>query len=106
MLQPDFGTTLVIGAIGMAQIFVAGISLIHFTGAVLIASIASFLLVFFSDYRKQRFMTFLNSLRDPLGKSFGADTSYHIRQILFALGSGGFWGRTMLFSKHPYSNIR
>ncbi len=86
MLQPDLGTTLVVGAIGMTQAFVAGVSFLHFLGALAVAALASALLVVTSDYRRDRLLTFLQQSKDPLGKS------YHIRQVLLALGSGGIFG--------------
>ncbi|MEJ2347925.1 MAG: putative lipid II flippase FtsW [Patescibacteria group bacterium] len=86
MLEPDLGTTIVVGAIGMVQAFVAGVSFIHFLGALVAAALASILLVVTSDYRRDRLLTFLQQSKDPLGKS------YHIRQILLALGSGGIFG--------------
>lgn len=102
MFQPDFGTTLVVVSIGMVQIFVTGINLLYFSGAIVFSSVVSFFLVVFSDYRKQRLLTFVDSVRDPLGKSLGADSSYHVRQILLALGSGGFFGVGLGQSRQKY----
>jgi len=86
MFQPDLGTTLVVAAAGMAQVFVAGVNLLHFTGALVTGALASFILIMTSGYRRDRLMTFFQQSKDPLGKS------YHIRQILLALGSGGIFG--------------
>lgn len=86
MLQPDLGTTIVIAAIGVIQLFIAQIpiSMLVMTGAggLLLAGF----LTLASDYRRARLMTFLESSSDPLGNS------YHMRQILIALGSGGLFG--------------
>lgn len=102
MLQPDFGTTLVVGAIGLSQIFVSGINLLYFFGAILASSVIGFLLVVFSSYRKQRLLTFIDSIKDPLGSSLVSDSSYHIRQILLAIGSGGFFGVGLGQSRQKY----
>ena len=96
MLEPDLGTTLVIGLLGMAQIFVSGINIFYFLGAAAVGGLASFLLIIFSDYRKQRLLTFLEATQDPLGRS------YHIRQVLLALGSGGFFGVGLGQSRQKY----
>jgi cell division protein FtsW len=96
MFEPDLGTTLVIGAIGMAQIFVSGINLAYFAGASAGAVIVGSLLIVFSDYRRERLLTFLQQTTDPLGKS------YHIRQILLALGSGGLFGVGLGQSRQKY----
>jgi len=86
MLQPDLGTTIVIASVGIAQLFIAGIPTLYLLGSFLVGGFAVSLLVLFSDYRRQRLMTFFESSTDPLG------SSYHMRQILLALGSGGLFG--------------
>ncbi|HJY99044.1 MAG TPA: FtsW/RodA/SpoVE family cell cycle protein, partial [Patescibacteria group bacterium] len=86
MLQPDLGTTLVIGVIGLAQIFVAGVSLWYLLLGMGAGVLGVLVLILTSPYRKERLLTFFEATRDPLGKS------YHIRQILLALGSGGIFG--------------
>lgn len=86
MLQPDLGTTLVVLVIGFSQIFVSNVSLLYLAGSVAVGVVATILLILFSPYRKARLMTFFESSSDPLGQS------YHIRQILLAIGSGGIFG--------------
>ena len=96
MLQPDLGTALVIGGTAFMQIFVSGINPFYFLGTLTIGGIASFVLIMISDYRRDRLLTFLQQTRDPLGKS------YHIRQILLALGSGGLLGVGLGESRQKY----
>jgi len=96
MLQPDLGTTMVLAGIGLVQIFISGIGLLSMLLAFLSAGAAGIVLILISDYRKDRLLTFLQSARDPLGKS------YHIRQILIALGSGGLFGVGIGQSKQKY----
>lgn len=86
MLQPDLGTTLVVFGIWFSQVFVSGINLFYLLLALLGGGVVGGLLIFFSDYRKARLLTFIEQSSDPLGKS------YHIRQVLLALGSGGLLG--------------
>ncbi len=96
MLQPDLGTTLVVGFIGIIQIFVAGVPIMYFLGS-LVAGIAGvIILILTSPYRRDRLMTFLQVGADPLGKE------YHIRQILLAIGSGGLFGLGIGQSKQKY----
>ena len=96
MLQPDLGTTLIVVGIGFIQMFIAGINLFHlslfFTGGGGLVS----LLILLSDYRRERLLTFFEQTRDPLGKS------YHIRQVLIALGSGGLFGVGLGNSRQKY----
>jgi len=96
MFQPDLGTTLIISIIAMSQIFVSDINLWYFFGTILGGLVAGIPLILLSDYRKERLLTFLQMAHDPLG------SSYHIRQILIALGSGGFWGVGFGASRQKY----
>ncbi|OGM88699.1 cell division protein FtsW [Candidatus Woesebacteria bacterium RIFOXYD1_FULL_41_28] len=96
MLQPDLGTTLVVLVIGFSQIFVADVNLLYVLGSAGVGVVATTLLILFSPYRKARLMTFLESTGDPLGQS------YHIRQILLALGSGGIFGVGFGASRQKY----
>lgn len=96
LLQPDFGTTLVVLAISFIQLFVGGIPLLYIFGLGVLGGIGSLAIVVFSDYRRERLLTFLNLGRDPLG------SSYHIHQILIALGSGGLFGVGLGHSKQKH----
>lgn len=96
MLQPDLGTTLVVGLMGLAQIFVAGVPIMYFLGSLFAGIIAVAILIVTSPYRRDRLMTFLQVGADPLGKE------YHIRQILLAIGSGGLFGLGIGQSKQKY----
>ncbi len=96
MLQPDLGTTLVVGLIGVTQIFVSGVPILYFLGTLFTGIIAVALLIISSPYRRDRLMTFLQVGSDPLGKE------YHIRQILLAIGSGGLFGLGIGQSRQKY----
>lgn len=86
MLEPDLGTTLVISLSAMSQIFISQIKTGYYILSLFVGALATLGLIVVSPYRKERLFTFLQAARDPLGKS------YHIRQILLALGSGGIFG--------------
>jgi cell division protein FtsW len=96
VFEPDLGTAMVILAIGLSQIFVSGVNLFHFFAILAIGAVASLGFIMTSGYRKERLMTFLQQTQDPLGKA------YHIRQILLALGAGGFWGVGLGQSRQKY----
>ncbi|OGM03696.1 cell division protein FtsW [Candidatus Woesebacteria bacterium RIFCSPHIGHO2_01_FULL_39_32] len=96
MLQPDLGTAIVVSTIGMAQLFVSGISLIYFASTLALGGVLGFILIITSEYRRDRLLTFFEQTRDPL------DKSYHIRQILLALGSGGLFGVGLGQSRQKY----
>ena len=96
MLQPDLGSTLVVMAIAFSQIFVSGINFGYFALAGIVGALGTLGLVLISPYRKDRLLTFFEMTRDPLGKS------YHIRQVLIALGSGGIFGVGLGASRQKY----
>jgi len=87
LLQPDFGTALLIGTVTFAMLFVAGIRIIH----VLPVLAASVPLLWYAvrvvPYRFRRIVAFLDPWADPKG------AGYQVIQSLLALGSGGLVGR-------------
>lgn len=86
MLQPDLGTTIVIFAIGFIQIFLSGANFLQLLGIILSGGVIGSFLIMISDYRRERFLTFIQQAQDPLG------SSYHIRQVLISLAMGGLFG--------------
>ena len=86
MLEPDLGTTMIIVLSGAIQIFASQINLLHFGGLGILGFLGVLGLIYISPYRRDRLLTCLEQSSDPLGKS------YHIRQILLGLGSGGLFG--------------
>jgi len=96
VLEPDLGTAVIIAATAVSLYFFSGAPVRHF---LLLFGLFSFifpLVILTSPYRKQRLMTFLNSSVDSHG------SSYHLRQVLLALGSGGFWGKGLGQSRQKY----
>jgi len=86
LLEPDMGTAMVLSILSLAIYFFSGASLFHFF-VVLPAGILGVVgLIMVAPYRLSRFKTFLNLGNDPLGGS------YHINQVLIAIGSGGIFG--------------
>ena len=86
MLQPDMGTASIILAEALAVYFLSGANILHIVGLVPIILLGGLALIKLEPYRATRLSTFLNpdaSLQT---------TSYHTRQILIALGSGGITG--------------
>jgi cell division protein FtsW len=86
MLQPDLGTTLLLGSIGFGMLFVAGAPLRHLVPMGLAASGLAIGAGLASPYRRERLLAFMDPWKDPL------ETGYHTIQSLIALGSGGWFG--------------
>lgn len=86
MLQPNLGTTMVVGAIVVAMLFVAGTPLLPLSaisggGAVLAAGLA-----LAAPYRRERVLGFLDPWSDPL------DKGYQTIQSLVGIAQGGLAG--------------
>lgn len=96
MLEPDLGTAIVIFGSVFALYFISGAPLGKIILINGLAIVLGLFLVIFSNYRRQRLLTFFNNSFDPLG------ASYHIRQTLIALGLGGVWGQGFGQSKQKY----
>lgn len=86
ILQPDLGTTVILAASVFLLLYVAGARLRHLLLAAATGSAMAFALIFISDYRRARFLSFLHPQADPRG------TGWHLFQSLIALGSGGWTG--------------
>jgi len=86
LLQPNLGTTIVVGSIAFAVLFVAGVPLLPLaaTGAAGI-SLAG-VLALGEGYRRARVTAFLDPWRDPL------DTGYQTIQSLVGIAQGGVAG--------------
>lgn len=96
ILQPDLGTAIIITSIAVILYFLSGAPLWQFLMIVPMMTTSVLLLAVTSPYRFQRLTTFLNPSLDPLG------ASYHIRQILITLGSGGLFGIGLGASRQKY----
>lgn len=86
-MQPNLSTALLLLTIGLAMYFVSGANLVPFFITIPTVLVSSLGLILFSDYRKQRLLTFLNP-----GETGELSLGYHIKQIQIAFGSGGLWG--------------
>lgn len=93
VLQPDFGSAVILFLIWLAIILFAGVDKKHLLILFLlliIVGIASWFFLF-QDYQKDRVLTFLNPQVDPYGRG------YHVRQAVTAIGAGGLFGRGLGF---------
>jgi len=83
ILQPDFGTTVIVVLITLAMIYLAGGRILHLLGLVaLFIPVAAWLLLH-KSYRLARLTAFLDPWKDP------HDTGFQIIQSMIAFGSGG-----------------
>ena len=86
MLEPDFGTAMVLTMSLVAMIFVSKVRLSFFFKIGLIGLFGIIGLIIVAPYRMARIVSFLNPWSDPLGSGF------QIIQSLYAIGPGGLFG--------------
>ncbi len=86
MLEPDMGTASIILVEAVVLYFLSGGSIMHFALGAPIVALVGFILIKIAPYRAARLTSFLN-----VDQSL-TDISYHTKQILIALGSGGLFG--------------
>lgn len=98
MLQPDLGTAIILATTGFLMFYLSGAQLFQLTGLAIGGGLVGAFMVLSSSYRRARLTTFLDPTKDPLG------ASYHINQVLLAIGSGGLTGVGLGKSrqKHQY----
>ncbi len=88
MLQPDFGSAMILFSIWIIMIFVAGVKKRYFfIIAILGVTLFSLSWIFyFKNYQKERIITFIRPDLNSL------DKGYNVAQAVIAVGSGGIWG--------------
>ncbi len=99
LIQPDFGSTVLLICTAAAIWYFGGKNLIGLTGLAVLGIVLGSLLILSSPYRKQRLMGLVNPFYDPQGKS------YHAYQLALTLGSGGVFGRGIGNSRQKYQYL-
>lgn len=99
MLQPDLGTAIVIVGSAFLVYYLSGAEIFRLLLVGILMFALGALLIWTSPYRRERLKTFLDPTSDPLG------SSYHIRQVLIALGSGGISGVGLGQSRQKYQYL-
>ena len=85
--EPDFGAFVVIVAIAMGILFLGGLNWKVFAGLIVMLVIGFAALIFSSQYRLQRLLTFL---KGPFEDPYGA--GYQLSHALIAFGRGEWFG--------------
>lgn len=89
IIQPNFGSAILVASIWVGFVLLSGIHTKRFLVGLLVLAVVGMLLwVFvFKDYQKDRITTFFIPEQDPLG------ASYNVIQSKIAIGSAGLWGK-------------
>jgi len=106
LVEPDLGTTIVLGAIFVAVYFAAGAKILHLA----VVGLGLFLIgvgaLVFAPWRMERLMAFV----DPF--KYADDAGYQVVQGLYAIGSGGILGegfakgqQKLFYLPYPFSDF-
>lgn len=89
LLQPDFGSAMMLGGLWFGVVLASGIPWKHIVALLCVGAVvfAGAWIFVFKDYQKQRIETFLYPLKDTRG------AGYNAYQSVIAIGSGGLWGK-------------
>lgn len=87
LLEPDFGTALMLSMLLYFMLFIGGARVHHLLATGLMALPVLIYVMTKADYRIRRLMSFLDPWSDAAGSGF------HVIQSLIAFGSGQIWGR-------------
>ncbi len=96
MLEPDFGTGMVITLTLVVMIFISESKISFFVGCGIVGLLGIVGLIIVAPYRMARIVSFLNPWADPLGSGF------QIIQSLYAIGPGGLLGMGFMKSRQKY----
>jgi rod shape determining protein RodA len=98
VIQPDFGSAMLLLGMWGVLILFAGIRMSHLAVLISAGGVMSVIAWFFllADYQKARLMTFVDPSLDPLGQG------YNVRQAIIAVGAGGWFGRGLGFGSQSH----
>ncbi len=114
MLEPDFGSTMVIAASGFLVMFVAGVRLLHFVPFVLLGACVGGYKVFTNANRMARIFAFAGGAPSFLGGAAAGGAAsdaaaeraaYQAEQSLVAIQRGGVTGVGLYNSMQKYSYL-
>ncbi|HYQ90706.1 MAG TPA: putative lipid II flippase FtsW [Candidatus Competibacteraceae bacterium] len=86
LLEPDFGTAVVMLATALGMLFLAGVNVWRFAALQGLVISAMAVLLYSSHYRRARLISFLDPWADPLKSGF------QLTQSLIAIGRGELFG--------------
>jgi len=84
----------------VVMLYAAGAESSHLVGLAVLSAPGLYWAIMKEDYRRRRFLAFLNPEADP------QDAGFHIIQSLYALGSGGLLGVGLGQSRQKFSGCR
>ncbi|OQY05231.1 MAG: putative lipid II flippase FtsW [Desulfobacteraceae bacterium 4572_123] len=86
MLQPDFGSAVMLTVITWIMLFLGGVRLWHLGSTLLVLLPIGYFVMINASYRFARLLSFMDPWKYP------TDAGYQIVHSLMAFGTGGLWG--------------
>ena len=99
MLQPDLGSTILIGSIGLGMLLVAGAPMRFIAPLAGLGAAAATVVALIEPERRSRVLSFLDPWKDALGDG------YQTIQGLIALASGGWFGVGLGASRQKWNYV-
>ncbi|MDD2823039.1 MAG: putative lipid II flippase FtsW [Candidatus Daviesbacteria bacterium] len=99
VFQKDLGSAIVYSLVAFSVYFIAGAPTSHFLGLLFTGIFGAVFFIATAPYRIQRVLAFLDPFADTQG------FTYHISQVLIAIGSGGIFGLGIGQSRQKFSYI-
>jgi len=97
--QRDLGTAIVLSAIVLGLMWVAGVPGWLMAGMGAVGAVIGGYFVWTEEYRRDRILSFLDPFADRL------DTGYQAVASIYAFGSGGWWGVGLGASKQKWGRL-
>ncbi len=86
LIQPDFGSVVILGAITYTMLYIGGVRLTHLVLSLMALVPIGYYFMLTADYRIKRIVSFLDPWQYPTNEG------YQIVHSLMAFGTGGIWG--------------
>ncbi len=86
LLEPDFGSTMVIGVTVLGMMFLAGVCVVRFLSCSLVVGLAAIAVLLAAPYRRARLTSFIDPWQDMYG------SGYQLVNSLIAIGRGETMG--------------
>ena len=96
LAEPDLGTAVAIAGSAVTVLFVGGMKTLHLALLGIASAPALWWAIMGEEYRRERFLAFLNPWADPGG------AGWQIIQALYALGTGGPFGTGIGYSRQKW----
>ncbi|HEY8498141.1 MAG TPA: putative lipid II flippase FtsW [Limnochordales bacterium] len=99
VLEPDFGTAVVLVGVVVVQLWAAGMRPAHLAALAVLAAPGLGALIWLEPYRLARLLAFVDPWADPAGRGWS------VIQALLALGSGGPFGLGLGQSRQKFAYL-